>query len=233
MNDLAARDWDRSAAGEAGLRSELLPEVVASGAVAGRLCSEQAEALGLPPDIGVAAAVGDNQASIAFLSTFGPSSWPVQVAIDVLGSASGSTSVLYPAPGVEIEGNSLVHSTFELDVGVRRIWRTGRARPFVGGGLAVIRGPQEAELFLPPPIANGSCECGWFPPVLLREEDRAPGVWVDGGVFWRLGSRFNIGFEARLSRAELSFSDRKVEAGGFNLGLIVGWGWGGGARIVR
>lgn len=162
--------------------------------------------------------VGDNQGSIAFLSTFGPSSWPVQVAIDILGSASGSSAVFYPESGVEIRGNDLIDSTFELDVGVRKIWRAGGARPFVGGGLAVIWGQQEVE---------------FSPSLVLSEEDEAPGVWVDGGIFWRLGRMFNIGLEARYSRAELSFSVREVQAGGFNLGLILGWGWGGGARIVR
>lgn len=176
--------------------------------------------------------VADNQGSIAFLSTFGSSSWPVQVAIDILGSASGSTAVLYPEPGVEIRGNDLVDSTFELGVGVRKIWRAGRARPFVGGGLAVIWGQQEVE-FLPPPPADGEGnEHVPFPPLVLSEDDEAPGVWIDGGIFWRLGRMFNIGLEARYSRAELSFAVREVEAGGFNLGLILGWGWGGGARIV-
>ena len=167
--------------------------------------------------------VGDSQGSISFLSTFGARSWPVQVAIDVLGSAAGSTSTWYPESGGEIRGHDLIQSTFELDVGVRKIWRSGRARPFVGGGLAVIGGQQEFEFF------------AWDPDDVARElsaNDEAPGVWIDGGIFWRLGKMFNIGLEARYSRAELSFAGREVQAGGFNLGLILGWGWGGGARIV-
>ena len=177
--------------------------------------------------------VGDNQGSIAFLSTFGPSEWPVQVAIDILGSGSGSKAVFYPEPGVEIRGNELIDSTFELDVGVRKIWRAGRARPFVGGGLAVIWGQQEVEFQRPPPVDIEGNPIFPYPPLVLSEEDEAPGVWIDGGIFWRLGKMFNIGLEARFSRAELSFSTREVQAGGFNLGLILGWGWGGGARIVR
>lgn len=177
--------------------------------------------------------VGDNQGSIAFLSTFGSSSWPVQVAIDVLGSGSGSTTTFYPLSGVEIRGNELVQSTFELDVGVRKIWRAGKARPFVGGGLAVIWGQQEEEIFLLPPLDYEGTVFDTFPPLVLSESDEAPGAWIDGGIFWRLGRMFNIGVEARYSRAELSFGPRKVQAGGLNLGLILGWGWGGGARIVR
>ena len=176
--------------------------------------------------------VGDNQGSISFLSTFGPRSWPVQVAIDILGSASASTSTLFPESSAEIRGNELVHSTLELDVGVRKIWRSGRARPFVGGGVGVIWGQQEVEFEWSPVFDTEGNQITNYPALVLTENDEAPGVWIDGGVFWRLGKMFNIGVEARYSRAELSFRDRKVQAGGFNLGLILGWGWGGGARIV-
>lgn len=176
--------------------------------------------------------VGDNQGSIAFFSTFGPRSWPVQVAIDVLGSGSASKAVFYPEPGVEIQGSEITQSTLELGVGVRKIWRTGRARPFVGGGLAVIWGQQEVEFPTRSAVDIEGHEMEVFPPLVLSEDDEAPGVWIDGGIFWRLGRMFNIGLEARYSRADLSFRARNVQAGGFNLGLILGWGWGGGARIV-
>jgi hypothetical protein len=176
--------------------------------------------------------VGDDQGSISLLSTFGPRSWPVQVAIDVLGSASGSTSTFYPEPGVEIRGNEFIQNTLEFDVGVRKIWRSGRVRPFVGGGLAVIWGQQEVEFQVPMSFDVEGDELPSFPSLVLSEDDEAPGAWVDGGVFWRLGKMFNIGLEARYSRAELSFRGREVQAGGFNLGMILGWGWGGGARIV-
>ena len=55
---------------------------------------------------------------------------------------------------------------------------------------------------------------------------------MDGGIFWRLGKRFNLGLEARFSAAQVKLSGRDVQAGGVSVGLILGWGWGGGARIV-
>lgn len=177
--------------------------------------------------------VDNDQGSLAFLSTFGPQSWPVQVAIDILGSGTTEPSFEISRPGVEIRGDDVTQSTFELDVGVRKIWRSGRARPFVGGGLAVIWGRQESVILPPPPFDIEGNELISDPPFIVSEEDEAPGAWVDGGIFWRLGKRFNIGLEARFSSAELSFTGRKVQAGGFNLGLILGWGWGGGARIVK
>ena len=177
--------------------------------------------------------VGDDQGSLSFLSTFGPRSWPVQVAIDVLGSGAAERSFEIVRPGVEIRGDEVNQSTLEFDAGVRKIWRVGRARPFVGGGLAVIWGRQDRVEFLLPPGNFTGDELIPRPPLIISEEDEAPGAWLDGGIFWRLGKRFNIGLEARFSRAELSFAGRDVQAGGFNLGLILGWGWGGGARIVK
>ena len=176
--------------------------------------------------------VGDSQGALSFLSTFGPRSWPVQVAIDVVASGSAEDSFVISRPGIEIRGDEVLQNTTELDVGVRKIWRLGRQRPFVGGGLAVIWGGQDRAVFQPPYLDHDD---QWILPagvVIVREEDQAPGVWVDGGIFWRLGKKFNIGLEARLSRAKLKLSGRDVQAGGVSLGLILGWGWGGGPRIV-
>jgi hypothetical protein len=175
---------------------------------------------------------GDAQGSLSFLSTFGSRSWPVQVAIDVLASGSTESSFEISRPGFEITGDDVAQGTFELDVGVRKIWRTGRARPFVGGGLAVIWGGQERARRVPdlPDLEIGDTIP--LPPVIVSDSDEAPGAWIDGGIFWRLGKMFNIGLEVRYSRAELELFGEDVQTGGFNLGLILGWGWGGGARIV-
>lgn len=176
--------------------------------------------------------IGDSQGSLAFLSTFGPRSWPVQIAVDVVGSSSVEDSFNISRPGIEIRGEEVVQSTFELDVGVRKIWQLGKARPFVGGGLAIIWAQQERAIFFPPPFDDEGNELLPRPPVIVSESDEAPGAWVDGGIFWRLGRRFNLGLEARFSTAEVSFTGRDIGAGGVSLGLILGWGWGGGARIV-
>jgi hypothetical protein len=176
--------------------------------------------------------VGDSQGALSFLSTFGSEDWPVQVAIDVLGSATSEDSFNISRPGIEIRGEEITQSTVELDVGVRKIWRAGKARPFVGGGLAIIWGWQERAILRPPPFDIHGNEGIPLPPVIVSQEDEAPGAWVDGGVFWRLGRKFNLGLEARYSSAELGFAGRDVNAGGVSLGLLLGWGWGGGARIV-
>ena len=62
--DLAARDWDRRAVEAAAIPADLLPDIQQTGSEAGRLAPELARRLGLPAAIPVAAALGDNQASL-------------------------------------------------------------------------------------------------------------------------------------------------------------------------
>jgi len=130
--------------------------------------------------------------------------WPVALAADLLASRDTSTAM-----GVKLEG-----STVELDLGVRKYWQRGNARPFVGGGVAVVRGEIKASAF------------GFS----ASSDDTGVGGWLDAGVLWRLGSRIDLGFEGRYSQArirpESSGPTSDVEAGGWHLGLVVGYAWG-------
>jgi len=60
----------------------------------------------------------------------------------------------------------------------------------------------------------------------VSASDTATGVWLDGGAFWRPGKHFNIGVEARVSRATTEpVTGVGMEAGGFHLAMILGFGW--------
>jgi hypothetical protein len=127
--------------------------------------------------------------------TWGPADWPIAFATDILASSAGGDLL-----GIEINDQSS-----ELAFGVRKIWEAGRARPYIGGGIAKIDAQREA---------NG-----------VTNEDSTLGGWIGAGIFWRLGSRFNIGLAARVSRGEVTVATTKGEAGGSHAGLILGWGW--------
>ena len=62
--DLRKLTWDVPAVKAAGVPPALLPEVVPCGAKAGTTCQAAAAGLGIPAGIPVAAAIGDNQASL-------------------------------------------------------------------------------------------------------------------------------------------------------------------------
>ncbi len=167
--------------------------------------------------------LGSGQGALAILTTFGPERWPVQIAIDLLGSGTTEDSFRFSTPDLEVRGRSINESTAELDLGARKVWRRRRMRPFVGGGVAFVFGGQE-RLSRPGIPPSGIV---FDVPVLVQEDDdQGTGLWIDGGVFWRLTRHFNLGFEARYSAAQIELFGDDVEAGGFSGGLLLGFGFG-------
>lgn len=136
----------------------------------------------------------EDQTEFGVVTTFGGENWPVHIAVDVLGSSEETTEM-----SIDLTG-----STSEFDFGVRKIWGRKKIRPFLGGGIALINGEFE--------VLGASFD------------DDGTGYWANGGVFWRLGRRFNIGVEARISRAEITLFGIDVQAGGEHIGLILGFG---------
>jgi hypothetical protein len=55
--------------------------------------------------------------------------------------------------------------------------------------------------------------------------DDAVGFWIGGGVYWTLGEHFNIGFDVRWSKAEVTIDGLDFEAGGTHAGLLLGYHW--------
>ncbi len=127
--------------------------------------------------------------------TWGGSDWPIAIATDILASSGGGDLL-----GFEVNDQSS-----ELAFGVRKVWEAGPARPYLGGGVAKLDAQREV---------NG-----------VTVDDSTLGGWIGAGIFWRLGSRFNIGLAARVSRGQVTLNGTDAEAGGTHAGLILGWGW--------
>lgn len=142
----------------------------------------------------------EEQAEIGFLLDFKRKSWPVSIAVDLLGSYAEDE--VY---GVDIEAR-----TSELCFGVRKIWDSfEHVRPFIGGGIAFIWAEIEGE--------------SWG--LSVSDDDTAPGIWIGGGVYWTLAEHFNIGLQARWSKAEVTLFDVDGEAGGGHFGFFLGYHW--------
>lgn len=188
----------------------------------------------------------DSHGEIGVEMSFGRIDWPVQIAVDVM--MSGNTHNLiddytyvysyydpytytYYTYIYEYTGLDIGTSTFELDLGVRKTWDFDKSRihPYIGGGPAFI----SASACL----ADAGDHCYWDDDI---DSDMAVGWWVGGGLFWRLGERFNLGLNLRYSSAEIEFDrtgdplvddalfeddDNKLDVGGVHAGLILGWGW--------
>jgi hypothetical protein len=150
----------------------------------------------------------EDQFAFGAIMSFGATDWPVQIAADVLVTADQQT----------ISGVDLSSTTFEFDAGVRwLIYKKGKVFPYVGAGVGLIGAAAELD------FGGG---LGKF-----DDGDASLGFWADGGVFFRLGSHFNIGVDLRYSDAsvDLDFGNgivaQDLNAGGFSYGLLVGFGW--------
>lgn len=149
----------------------------------------------------------DSGASFGALMSFGQDDWPVHIAADVIGYADEESSGGTTIRGVTVEGA----------VGVRKIWRAGGARPYLGAGFSVVGAAIEIEDDV---FGNFEGDGTGF------------GPWAGAGVFWRLGSRFNLGFDVRWNRAQVDIdlddgggTIEDVDVGGVSYALTLGFGW--------
>lgn len=142
----------------------------------------------------------DEQLAVGVLVDFKQKNWPISMAIDLLGSLDEET-----ISGVKTEG-----STSEFDIGIRKIWEVSGSsiRPFIGGGIAFITAEQK--------LTNG---------ISVSVDDSATGIWLNGGVYWTLGQHFNLGLQARYSKADVQLAGVDVEAGGTVAAVMLGYHW--------
>ena len=147
-------------------------------------------------------APADNQLAAGMEASWGGEDWPVLIATDLMGSRKSKSQA----------GSDYKSSTGEMDLGVRKVWNSGsqrRVHPYIGGGIAFGSGTAE--------VTSGG--------VTTKSDDTGVGAWLGGGIFWRLGSRFNLGMSLRGSSAKVSIAGVDANAGGGTFGLTLGWGW--------
>src|SRR5262245_4004946 len=104
----------------------------------------------------------DQQGELGAVMAFGAADWPILIAADVLNS--GQQKDVSSGP---FGPSRLKVGMFEAAVGARKIWKVGKARPYVGGGIAVIGDSVEYDM-------------RFFD---VDADDTAVGPSGDGGVF--------------------------------------------------
>ncbi|MCI0526224.1 MAG: outer membrane beta-barrel protein [Nitrospira sp.] len=140
----------------------------------------------------------EDHAELGLKLDFRQRAWPVNIAIDFMFSFDEEDLL-----GVNIEGE-----TFEVNLGVRKIWDQGlQVRPFIGGGISFIGAEFKGSGF------GGSAS----------DDDTAVGFWIDGGVYWTLTEHFNLGLELGFSKAEVTLFNIDGEAGGVHFGALAGY----------
>lgn len=158
---------------------------------------------------------------------FGKKSWPVNIALGLHGSAASEDrvrpidlgfgdrlpdlSILPNLPDLAILDTEIVSTISEFSAGV--LWRPrGESSflPYVGGGIALVTAEKEFRLGR----------------VSLTEDDGSGGLYVNGGVAWRIGKHFNIGLDGRfVAGTDIQIFDEKGDADYFQVGVLLGYGW--------
>ena len=138
---------------------------------------------------------------------FGKEGWPVNLAIGVYGSGTTEEESNLVLGDTDVTG-----AVGELSFGVLKAWSPkGSFHPYVGGGLASVGAAAEIDTQF-----FGDDD----------DHDSSLGVYIHGGVFWRLGSRFNLGVDARsVLGTKITLFGEEGDADYFQLGLLLGWGW--------
>lgn len=143
----------------------------------------------------------DKHDSGGLITDFKKQSWPVSIAIDVIGSGKDKV----------VNGRKEEGYTAEIDLGVRKVWDLDRLplQPYVGGGLAFVGVSQESS-------GSGSH---------IKSDDDAIGAWVGIGTYWNITERFHVGVDMRYTTAEVELAGIDVEAGGYHAGVLAGLSW--------
>ena len=151
------------------------------------------------------------QSEGGILVDFKSENWPLSIAVDFLGSVSPTEVDTVTVPGTGQVHGDWTGDTDEFNIGVRKYWGSHSVmRPFLGGGLSLISAQLEGKT-------------GRFD--YVRDTDYGVGLWINGGVSWALLKHLNIGFDFRLSGAEVTLFDQKYKAGGFHAGFLLGYHW--------
>jgi hypothetical protein len=135
---------------------------------------------------------------------FGEEGWPLHFAIGLHGSV-----------GDENFGNAVIDDVTggvnEISFGVTKVWTPeGRTRPFLGGGVSFVHAEADASSLF------GD----------LDDDDDSIGLWVEGGVYWRLGEHFNLGaFGRLLAGSDITLFGVEGDADYWEFGPMIGWSW--------
>jgi hypothetical protein len=146
----------------------------------------------------------NGQAAFGVTVDFGRKEWPIHL------ETGFHTSVGYEE---NFFGSAdVIGAVSEVDFGVNKTWELkGGVRPYVGGGLAALGASYKID------VPGGGD---------IDDDDGSGAFYVHGGLFWRLGSRFNIGFDGRfLVGSDVTLFGVEGDADYAQFGMILGWGW--------
>jgi len=165
-----------------------------------------------------------------------PTQWGAWISLDLGPVALAIDLLISGADDSRTDTEDIISSTvrtdvdiLELDLGVRKFWGQ-KARPYIGGGLAIAKADAQVTEQLSIGIVT-------LPAVtLLDNGDTGLGYWLNGGFIYTIGKSFNLGADLRYSDASVTLQPTDlapdetapsldVDAGGFQFGVMLGFHW--------
>jgi hypothetical protein len=133
--------------------------------------------------------------------------WPVSLAGQLLLTYAGNVPR-------GLAGNN--SGTYELNLGVRKVWEDRSAlHPFAGGGVSLIGATNSSFIRF---NDGGSAQVN-------EHSAAAAGVWADAGFYWILSDHWHTGAQLQYSWGELRLGGRDLDAGGLHLLGMLGYRW--------
>lgn len=162
----------------------------------------------------------DKQSAIGVEGVFGKATWPVSLDAYLARASKEKTGTVEDKFGNPID-LTLDATTVEVGLGVNKTWQRKKLYPYLNAGALM------AKIDVTARSAGTSAS----------DDDKGFGFWGGGGVFYRVGSTFNLGGAVRYSSANVNFNSftttignipvagGDVPAGGLTFGFLLGWGW--------
>jgi opacity protein-like surface antigen len=159
----------------------------------------------------------DRQGLFGMNFDYGQPTWPIRAMFGVHTSGAFDWDSGDNVPGFGDPEAVVV----ELSAGAAWMPLQGRTRPYIGAGVSRV---------------------GAWVDLFSDDYDSSFAYYVHGGVFWRLGSNFNFGFDLRtLQGSDLRFDAIKlglppseypdgrlrIDADGAQISFAIGFGWPG------
>jgi hypothetical protein len=122
---------------------------------------------------------------------------------------------LHGGLGLKDYSNSLLNDTVstvdEFAFGAAGAWQSkSRLRGYVAGGFSFVRARLDVD------TVGGE----------VHDDDDSLGGWIEGGMAWRMGHHFSLGFGARsLFGTDVTLFGVNGNADYFQFGPLLGWSW--------
>lgn len=148
----------------------------------------------------------EDQELYGVVTDFGGKNWPVHLSVGYFNSEDEGSLANFPILGsVDLDAE-----LSEWTVGVNKTWKSGIVRPYIGAGVSFIDADADVT------SALGE----------VSDSDDTTGIYVEGGVYWRLGEVFNLGIHGRIVEGtDVTLFDTDGDADYYQIGALFGFGW--------